>query len=430
MGDSTRIRYRKMGIWLPLLVVALAVLFVAPSSAFAPKGQRLTRDMQRLLADRQPTQNLKPLSLTPCVNGHAGQYPCKNVDLLSFLPLSAIGGGSGSSIWGWTDPLTDKEYALFGRSSGTAFVDISDPINPVYVGNLPSHTGSSSWRELKSFDNYAFVVSDANGNHGMQIFDLTQLRSVINPPVKFSESARYGGFANAHDLSIDEETGFAFAMGTNTCSGGLHMVDVNNPLNPTFAGCFSADGYTHDAQCIVYHGPDVEHDGDEICFASNEDTLTIVDVTNKQSPVMLSRTSYPGVGYTHQGWLTANRKYFALDDELDEVRFGHDTWTRWFDVSNLEAPTLAGIYKQTTPAIDHNLFITRGLVFEGNYRAGLRIVKPPQTEVGFFDIYPQDDAPSFNAVWGNYPFFASGNVILSGIEQGLFVVDPKGPAAG
>ncbi len=411
-----------------LVGVSAAVLVVTQGSFGQAQtghdGEHLTRLMRAFLADRQPVQLLRPMAFTPCSNGHAGPYPCKAVDLESFLPLSAIGGGSGSDLWGWTDPQTRREYALMGRSTGTAFVDITDPVNPVYLGNLPTRTFESSWRELKTYGTYAFIVADAAGNHGMQIFDLTQLRNVPDPPVTFTETAHYSGFQNAHDLVMDSATGYAYATGTNTCGGGLHMIDVQDPLHPVFAGCFSDDGYTHDAQCVAYRGPDIQHDGAEICFASNEDTLTIVDVTDKSNPVLLSRTTYPGVGYTHQGWLTANQKYFALDDELDEVLFEHSTWTRYFDVSDLEGPVLKFVYTQTTGAIDHNLFIKGKLVYEGNYRAGLRVINPPSTELGFFDIYPADDDPDFNGAWGNYPFFRSGIVIVSGIEQGLFVLKP------
>ena len=148
----------------------------------------------------------------------------------------------------------------------------------------------------------------------MQVFDLTQLRTVTSPPVAFSETAWYDGFLSAHNLVINEDSGFAYAVGTNNCAGGLHMVNIQNPTNPTSAGCFSADGYTHDAQCVNYHGPDPNHQGKEICFNSNEDTLTIVDVTNKSTSVQLSRTGYSGARYTHQGWLSEDHVHFLLGE--------------------------------------------------------------------------------------------------------------------
>src|SRR5215510_10630280 len=405
--------------------VALALLLSLPASA-APAEDRHPGEGEPMHQDTHfvfsPPEDLPALSFTPCVDGNAGGYPCENVDLMSFLPLAQIGGGNGSNLWGWTDPLTDKEYALFGGSTGTSFVDISDPVNPIYLGKLPTHTVSSSWRELKAYKNYAFIVSEASG-HGMQIFDLTQLRSVTNPPVTFAETAHYAGFSNSHTITLDEETGFAFAAGSNTCSGGLHMIDVNNPTSPVFAGCVSQDGYVHDSQCVIYHGPDVAFQGREMCFNSNEDTITIVDVTNKAAPLQVSRTGYSGVGYTPQGWLTEDHHYFLLDDELDETNFGHNSRTRVWDMSNLSAPQLLGFYDGPTKAIDHNLYIVGNYAYEANYRAGLRVLDITNvataslTQAAYFDIYPTSDTASFNGAWGNYPFFASGLVIVSGIEQ-------------
>ncbi|GAB4155234.1 MAG: hypothetical protein Fur0021_22480 [Candidatus Promineifilaceae bacterium] len=392
-------------------------------------GPWFTPYQQRFLEDYQAPQDLEPLAAVPCVNGFAGTYPCHNVDLLAFLPLANIGGGNGNDIWGWTDPLDGKEYALMGRTTGTAFVDISDPENPIYLGNLPSHTGSSTWRDIKVYNNHAFIVSEASG-HGMQVFDLTRLRNVPNPPVTFTEDAHYPGWSNAHNLVINEDSGFAYGVGTNTCSGGLSMVNIQNPLNPTNAGCFSSDGYTHDAQCVIYQGPDANYVGKEICFNSNEDTVTIVDVTNKLAPVQLSRTPYANSRYTHQGWLTEDHHYLLIDDELDEQSFGHNTRTRVFDVSSLTAPVLVGYHDGTTPAIDHNQYVWGSYTYQANYRSGLRILditgvaNADMTEEGFFDVYPSSDSPSFNGAWSVYPYFDSGVVVVSGIEQGLFVLAP------
>jgi choice-of-anchor B domain-containing protein len=384
--------------------------------------------------DLDPAPQLQRLGATPCVGGMAGPYPCSNIDLMTFLPMSSIGGGGGSSLWGWTDPDTQREYALMGRTTGTAFVDITDPANAVYLGNLPTHTVSSTWREMKTHGYYAYIVSEAS-NHGMQVFDLRRLRDVVTPPVTFTEDGWYGGFQNCHDMVINTQTGFAYGAGTNTCSGGLHMMSLANPLVPLFVGCFSADGYTHDAQCVIYNGPDTAHVGKEICFNSNEDTLTIVDVTNKSAPVMLSKTGYAGSGYTHQGWLSEDHTYFLLDDELDELDFGHPTWTFIWNLTNLDAPVLIGHYTGPTNAIDHNLYIHMGHAFEANYTAGLRILDIAGiatgnlTEVAYFDVYPTNNIPDFAGAWNNYPFFASGNVIVSrmGTSGGLFVVRPNPP---
>jgi len=378
----------------------------------------------------EPGGQYPHMSATPCVNGVAGQYSCANVDVLTFLPLDHIGGAAGdqgNDVWGWTDPQTGGEYALMGLSNGTSFVDIADPQNPVYLGILPTHTVNSSWRDIKVYADHAFIVSEAAG-HGMQVFDLTQLRNVMAPPVTFSATAHYSGFSRAHNIVINEQTGFAYAVGTNTCSGGLHMIDIQDPVNPVNAGCFSADGYTHDAQCVVYAGPDASFQGREICFNSNEDTLTIVDVTDKAAPAMLSRATYSGSSYTHQGWLTEDHRFFLLDDEGDERTLTTKTRTHIWDVSSLQAPRRIGVYESALGSIDHNLYIRGNLAYETNYRSGLRILDLSDMasgvlrEVAYFDVFPADDAVGFNGAWSNYPFFASGTVLVSGIEQGLFLL--------
>lgn len=369
---------------------------------------------------------------TPCVAGMAGSYPCRNVDLMAFVTLPAMGCTQGNTVWGWTDPLTGKEYALMGCTNGVSFLDVSDPENPRYLGRLPTQSFNSIWRDIKVYADHAFVVSEA-ADHGLQVFDLRQLRGATGPPVDFTPSAHYAGFQRAHTIALDEATGFAYAMGTETCGRGLHMVDVRNPAAPVFAGCFSQDGYTHDAQCVVYAGPDARYRGREICFASNEDTLTIVDVSDKSAPVMLSRTGYAGYSYAHQGWLTEDHRYFLLDDEYDEANFGHNTRTYIWDVSLLDAPKAPWTYTAATAASDHNQYVRGRYVYQANYRAGLRILDLNDignrnlTEVAFFDTYPSSDAAGTVGAWNNYPFFASGTVLVSGINEGLFVLRPAIP---
>ncbi len=365
---------------------------------------------------------------TPCVGGKAGVFSCNHIDLEYFFPMSAIGGGDGNDGWGWTDPVTMQEYVLMGRAGGTSFIDISTPSAPVYLGDLPTHTSNSDWRDIRVYQDHAFIVSEAS-NHGLQVFDLKQLRSVTNPPVQFSETAHLSTFGNAHNIAINEETGFAYVVGANICAGGLYMVDLQDPANPTGAGCFADDGYTHDVQCVVYNGPDTDYTGREICFAYNEDTLTIVDVTDKSAPTQISRFSYSGVAYSHQGGLAKSQRFILLDDELDEQQAGHKTKTYILNVADLENPALTGEFLGNSNAIDHNLYVEGDFAYQANYTAGLRILRLGDLatmdlcEVASFDVYPDSDSAIFSGAWSNYPYFKSGIVAVMAIE-GLALLRP------
>jgi choice-of-anchor B domain-containing protein len=231
---------------------------------------------------------------TTCNGGLAGSFPCANVDLLAHLPLSTFGSQKANDVWGWTHSGTGREFAMIGLSEGTAFVEITNPTNPKYLGNLPTHTVNSSWRDVKVYKDHAFIGSEANG-HGMQVLDLKQLLTKSGTS-NFQVTAHYNGIGSSHNIAINEESGYAYVVGSNQCNGGLHMVDISTPGNPKYAGCYSSDGYTHDAHCVIYKGPDAAHKGKEICFACNEDTVTVVDVTNKSSPTQLNRKSYAKTG--------------------------------------------------------------------------------------------------------------------------------------
>lgn len=372
---------------------------------------------------------------TLCESGFAGDYPCHNVDLLAVMALEDIGGGAnGNDCWGWTGP-TGREYAIYGRANGTSFIEITDPTNPVYLGNLPTQTTNSLWRDIKVFNGHAFIVSEA-GLHGMQVFDLMQLETVENPPVNFEVLAHYPVFGNAHNIAINEESGYAYAIGSSLAGGGLHIVDINDPANPQIAGLFGEDGYTHDTQVVMYNGPDADYQGKEIAFACNENTVTIVDVTDKGDCQFISSVAQDEqIGYIHQGWLTDDHRFFLMNDELDELNFAVNTRTYIINVEDLDNPSVVGFFESDLPASDHNLYNLGNLCYQANYFAGMRILnldgieEGQLEEVAYFDTNPEFDGAGFSGAWSVYPYFESGNVIISTFSH-FFVVRPSETISG
>jgi choice-of-anchor B domain-containing protein len=381
-----------------------------------------------------------------CADGEATAFACSDYDLVSFLPVADMGvprGVNVNDIWGWADPDTGREYALVGRKDGTSFVDVTDPLQPRYLGQLWRTEGSplASWRDIKVYKNHAYIVADGSGRHGIQIFDLTQLRDVTDP-VTFEETARYDGVASVHNIAINEETGIGYSVGNSsggeTCGGGIHIIDLKEPASPEFLGCFSqpgsgrnGTGYTHDAQCVTYHGPDEEHDGKQICFGSNETAFSIADVTDPANTEALAFATYPDVAYTHQGWLSEDHAYFFQGDELDEGD-GRKTRTLVWDITDLDDPQLAKEFFGTHESTDHNMYVLGNLLYQSNNRAGMRVldISDPEnpTEVGFFDTVPHgDNGSGTGGSWSNYPYFPSGNIIVSSRFEGLFILKKRQP---
>jgi choice-of-anchor B domain-containing protein len=421
--------------------ICSAAVLVALLTVIAPPARGVQK--HDIEAPGTPTEAapLKALGSARCVNGFAAGHPCSNVDLLSFLPLADLGAGSpqelAADLWGWTDPETGREYALIGLRSRVSFVDITDPASPRLVGWLMGAATGVPNREVNVYANHAYIVADGGGANGIQIFNLTLLRELSGPPAQISPSGSMvgSGLTTIHNFSVNPATGFGYAVGgASVCHGGLHMFDLHEPLQPQDVGCWAdpAHAYIHDVQCTLYHGPDRRFEGREICLASGEDALLIVDVTDKANPQKLSRTSYAGVGYSHQGWLTEDHKFFLMNDELDELSEETNTRTYIWDVSDLTAPRQFAVYEHPTRATDHNLYIHGKIAYEANYRAGLRLLDVSRvatgklTEVGYFDIVPDSDAVGFDGAWGNY-LFPSGSIAVSGIGQGLYVVKQAQP---
>ena len=383
----------------------------------------------------EPTQNIDDDKIIEgksyCENGFAGIYPCKGYDLLSRIPLEYFESVEGNDSWGWTDSFDGKEYALMGLDDGTAFVDISDPEVPLYLGKLPSATVNSSWRDIKVYEDYAFIVSEAPG-HGLQVFDLSKLRS-LKTQQTFDSDLNFNEFGNAHNIAINKESGFAYVLGSKLFDGGPAFIDINSPLNPSIVGGYSFSSYTHDAQVVKYHGPDTRFKEKEILFGSNSiggenNQLIILDVTDKKKPELISSIEYSNAGYTHQGWISDDHKYFFLGDELDELKIGHRTKTRVFDIQNLENPIIHNTYYGQTASIDHNLYVKGSKIYMANYTSGMRVVDFNNIsdndfrEEGYFDTYPSDNSTNFFGAWNVYPFFSSGVILISDINYGLFIV--------
>ena len=391
-------------------------------------------------------------------SGGNGPFDAWNVDLVGRLELSEMGGGGSSvlanDIWGWTDSASNRRFAAVGLTNATSFVEVTDPSNPIYLGKLDTAEAGQNraWRDVKLYNDHAFIVADGGGNdQGIQVLDMRQLLTLDQSagPVDFTATSHYTGFASAHNIVINEDSGYGYVVGARDAQGnrvergGLAIYDFRDPTNIQAVGGFSADGYTHDAQAVMYTGPDSDYIASEIVFASNEDTLTIVDVTDKDNTTLISRNPYQDANYSHQGWLSEDQKFFFMNDELDEYNhargpdgeFGTDddgdpipTKTHIWDVQDLDNPEYIGFYEGTEKTIDHNLYVKGDLIYQANYSSGLRILRINDAatgdleEVGYFDTYAADNNVSFNGAWSVYPYFDDDIVLVSDRQGGLFIV--------
>ncbi len=363
-------------------------------------------------------------------------FAAKNVQIQTWIPLSGFPGFPGASAdgadcWGYVSP-SGREYALMGLSWGNGIVEITNPANPTIVTVVPGGV-NVLWRDITVVGTRCYAVSDSQGV-GIQVMDLANIDA---GQVQFIGNVAQGGHSTTHTLLSNPDSGWLYCCGGNaTSNGGCQPTSTANPNSPAFVGPGFTSSYVHEAQIVNYtSGP---YAGKEVAFLFlGGNGLAIVDVTNKNAPVNLSASSvlYPGESYSHQGWISPDKKYLYHNDEIDGPTTNVPRFlTRVFNIENLSNPRLCATFNNGLGSVDHNEYVHNGYLYQSNYRSGLRVwdladpLRP--VEVAHLDTYPEDDVPpgtstgtsGYNGCWGNYAMFPSGTVIASDIERGLFIV--------
>jgi len=353
--------------------------------------------------------------------GSAPEFESEGIRLLSWFPLNTLPGdpSSANDCWGYVAP-SGREYALLGLSNGTAVFDVTVPAATTIVDVVPGP--ESFLRDVKTYGDHAYIVSEGGG--GIQIVDLSAVDAGI---VTLVGSIDDSSPSTTHNVAIDEASGFLYRCGGG--DRGLRIYDLAVPAAPVLVGSWD-DRYVHDAQVVVLEsGPFAGRQVAFACTGFNEGFtntgITVLDVTDKGSVVVLDQTEYPDAVYSHQAWLSEDRQWLFHGDELDEPHLGVPTTTRVFDVSDPSNVTLAATFQSTSPAGGHNMYVDGSRLYQANFRSGLRVldVSDPTSpvETAWFDTWPDDDASALNGLWSCWPFFPSGTVIGSDIERGLFV---------
>ncbi|WP_018692733.1 choice-of-anchor B family protein [Algicola sagamiensis] len=383
-----------------------------------------------------------------CENGKAGQFTCKNIDLVSHVPLSEfeVNPSAASDIWGHHDLNNGREYAIIGLRNGVGIVDVSTPDDPKVVTSIPSQ--STTWRDIKVYQyydkkagkwfSYAYVTADA-ASVGMMIIDLNKLPSSadvikldttdIRAHNIYLSNVEYG-----LNVALDESQPYLHLAGMSLSGGAFNTYALNSPAAPTLhyrASHSNRSEYSHDVSSLTISDSRKSQcssasDYCEIFMDFNEEEIYLWDKSNNASPNKLSTTTYTNASYVHSGWWSEDRLMMLVHDELDESNHGLNTTLRIFDMSDLTNPKLIKVWQGPTKAIDHNGFVRGNRYYMSNYARGLTVLDitdPENTyEAAHFDTYPPNDNTSFNGAWGVYPYLPSGNILVSDIQGGLYVL--------
>ncbi|MGI9271937.1 MAG: choice-of-anchor B family protein [Woeseiaceae bacterium] len=408
--------------------------------------RELSRSLRQSLSQHQALQASMPA--TPCVGGFINGMACLNIDLLSHVGTADISAspGDAADVWGFVDLNTNREYAIVGFDIGTAVFDVTDAENPREVGFIDGQ--ATIWRDIKVYQYWnaaearwnaqAYITTDG-ATDGLFVIDLSDLPHAIR---RVDYVADFLTAHNVYATNTDFGTGLTLTgappsiivAGSDIGQGPYRAYSVNSPDVPSFevmpgAG---ANDYMHDAASMMITDSRMNTQCVnattycELLFDFNEGTFDIWDITSTNSPVRLSRTTYANARYVHSGWWSEDKQYLFVHDELDERNAGLNTTLRVYDLSDLGSPVSAGTWVGPTRAIDHNGFVRGNRYYMSNYSRGLTIlditnVTNIQT-VGRIDTFPGSDSNTFVGAWGAYPFFHSGNIAISDIDSGFYMV--------
>jgi choice-of-anchor B domain-containing protein len=326
-----------------------------------------------------------------------------NVTMRSHLPYSV----ALSNIGGYVDS-SGNEYALVGTYNGLSIVDVTDPANPVIKFNIAGT--NSDWREVKTWQNYAYVTTEGCCN-GLQILNLGYLPDSV--PMKYykGNGAINNQLNTIHALHVD--AGYAYLYGSNLFNGAAVILDLANPWNPTYtghtAGTYIHDGYVRNDTlygCHIYDG-----------------YFSVIDVTNKANPITITTQNTPNL-FTHNSWLNDAGNILFTTDEVS------DSYLTSYDISDLNNITELNRI-QLTPgsgSIVHNTHTLNDFEVVSWYKDGIAIVDASHPDnmivTGSYDTYTQGSGDGFNGCWGVYPYLPSGNLVVSDIDNGLYVLTP------
>ena len=355
-------------------------------------------------------------------------YPSQNISLISMLNPNSGTVGIGtdgrrySGSWGWFQSSLNKEYAIVGASNGVYFIDVTIPATPTVCAFVPGK-GGCTWREIKTYQNYCYVVSDDGAPNTFQIMDMSTLPATVT---LVHNGTTY--FERGHTITIDQNKMYVGGV-TYSASLGASAMDVYSLATPTAPLLLRK--VTQDIPSISYvHDMYVRND--TVYASCGYQGLQVLKFNaNNTFSQLGSYTGYAGSVYNHASMLTQNGKYLFFCDEVPTAQ--PMKFINVQNLSNIQPVQTFNPHPNTTP---HNPYlIGNNKAIISCYQDGLYIydISSPGNAViaGFFDTHPQAGfnvgnyfGNDYRGNWGAYPYLPSGIIVAQDMQNGIFILDP------
>ncbi|MEZ5058721.1 MAG: choice-of-anchor B family protein [Saprospiraceae bacterium] len=339
------------------------------------------------------------------------------------LPGSVYHDNVYNEIWGFA--VNGHEYAVIGSTFGTHIIDVTDP-SAIFERKRFQGKASGAQivhRDYHDYKGYLYAVCD-EGNSSLQIIDISGLPDTVSMVYDDNQV-----ISTSHNIFIDTANARLYSFATFSpipqVTRGVAIFDINNPLNPVHLKSYREFGSIQ---------PSHMHDGyvrDNVAFLNCETkgmaVVDFEDVNNPEILGILSHNNYLQSGYNHSGWPSDDCKFYFMADE---------NWGRAIktvdlrQIPDLEVPTYFDTESGNANAIPHNQLVACNYLYVSYYHEGLQVydISNPvfPERVLYYDTSEEPEIQNYRGAWGVFPYLPSGNILVSDMQNGLFVLEGLG----
>jgi hypothetical protein len=316
----------------------------------------------------------------------------------------------GGRVAEFADLWAEGDYAYIGcwDEAGVAIFNIADPANAFYVTHYTA-ANDGQFLDVKVLDGIGYFASNNGG--GVHVVDLSD---PTNPTLLTQVDSSDGGHNSIHNISVFGDVLYEADGDSNV----VKVFDISSPSAPSFVrNIHTLDSRIHDITAL----------GDRLYTSGFNGKTEIYDVSGMsptQAPMLLGSKNTGSS--SHSNWVSVDGSLLVSARETNNGDL------RLYDISNPSNWILRSTITRSSVGISasspHNPIIVGDILYSSWYEAGVEAfdISDPANPVriAHYDTYP-GGGYQYGA-WGVYPLLGEDRILVSDFDGGLFIFSSSG----
>jgi len=262
-------------------------------------------------------------------------------------------------------------YVVGSDSNGMTIIDISDPTDPVYTGHVNDSEFGGTATTLENPRNvyvqgdFAYVASYAD--QGLSIINISD---PTNPTEVGQINSSTEGTATALDGAWDVHVSGKYAYVTSSWDNSTSIINISDPTNPTEVGVITDSEYGGGTASTLRGASRIQVSGKYAYVTAYYDSgISVIDISDPTDPVEVGHiTDSFGGG---EGTLLWRASGIFISGKYLYVTAANDHGFSIFEVAGLDSPT-ASIGSIATSSIDvwDNAQVANNLIVDNAVNVG------------------------------------------------------------